>query len=292
MKKSFITDFVYIIAGSAILSIGLDMFIYPSNFSPGGVSGLAAVIHQFLPLTIGTLAFLINLPLLIAAWRVLGFKSLFKTIIATVFTSVFIDLFAVIFPTYDANPLMAAVLGGVFSGAGVGILFLRGISTGGTDLVSILLLRAMPNVPCGTLMLFADASVVLCNVLVFHDIEIALYSFVIIFVSSKVIDAIMDGANYAKVIYIVTEKGDELNRSLGKEFERGITLLPAVGGFTGDQKQMLVTVTRQNVLAQTLTMIKAIDPYAFTYVVNAAEVHGEGFMRYRADLDPGITEQN
>ena len=161
---------------------------------------------------------------------------------------------------------------------------MRGISTGGTDLLSILLVRGMPNLPIGTLLAAIDMMVVLIAVLIYHDIEVALYSSVTIFVSSHVIDRIMDGANYAKVIYIVTDHADAISELLNTETPRGVTILPAKGGYTGREKSIVMTVTRQNLLAQTLTLIKMADPDSFAFVVNAAEVHGEGFRRYRADI--------
>jgi len=285
MKKNrLLTDVLYSILGSSLLAVALDMFIIPNHISPGGVSGLAAAIAALIPISVGTLSLIINLPLLIAAWRVLGFRQLSGTLIATVLLSLFIDLYAMFLPVYSGNILLASVLGGVLSGAGIGILFLRGISTGGTDLLSILLLRAMPNLPIGGLMLACDAGVVLVAVLVFHDIEVALYSVVVIFVSSKVIDSIMDGANYAKVVYIITEKGDMLTQMLNEKTDRGVTVLPGKGGYTGREKSVVITVTRQNMLAQTLALVKMADPDSFAFVCNAAEVHGEGFRKYRADI--------
>ena len=282
--KHLFTDILFILLGCGLLAIGLDMFIIPNHISPGGVSGLSAAIASLIPVSVGTLSFLINLPLLIGGWRVLGFRQLSRTLVATVLLSVLIDLFAIVLPVYSGNILLASVLGGVLSGAGVGILFLRGISTGGTDLLSILLLRALPNLPVGGLMLGCDAAVVLVAVLVFRDIEVALYSIVVIFVASKVIDSIMDGANYAKVVYVITEKGEELTKTLNEKTDRGVTVIPGKGGYTGREKSVVVTVTRQNILAQTLTLIKMVDPESFAFVVNAAEVHGEGFRKYRADI--------
>ena len=284
MKKGLWFDWIYIVLGCALLAIGLDMFVIPNHISPGGVSGLSAALSTMIPVSVGTLSFILNVPLLIGGWRVLGFRQLSRTLVATVLLSVFLDLFAVLLPVYAGNILLASCLGGVLSGAGIGLLFLRGTSTGGTDLLSILLLRAMPNLPVGGLMLACDAAVVLIAVLVFRDIEIALYSFVVIFISSKVIDSIMDGANYAKVVYVITEHGEEMSRILNEKTERGVTILPARGGYTGRDKSVVVTVTRQNILAQTLTLIKMTDPDSFAFVVNAAEVHGEGFRRYRADI--------
>ena len=284
MKKKLLMDALSILLGTALVAASLDMFVIPNNISPGGVSGLAATLSHIIPLCVGTLALIINIPLLIAAWKILGFSQLSRTLVSTVMLSVFIDLFANVLPVYSENILLASGLGGVFAGAGIGILFLRGISTGGTDLFSILLLRAMPNLPIGGLLLSIDAMVVVFAVVVVGDIEIALYSFVEIYLASKVIDGIMDGANYAKVIYIITEHGREMTEMLSTKTDRGVTLLPAKGGYTGNDKSVVVTVTRQNILSQTLTLIKQTDPDAFSFVVNAAEVHGEGFRRYRADI--------
>ena len=285
MKKAFLTDLLAIIAGCSLLAAGLDVFVIPNSISPGGVSGLSAALAALWPiLSVGTLAFLINIPLLVAAWRVLGLRRTLRTLISTVLLSLLIDLFPHILPVYSGNTLLAAGLGGVFCGAGLGLLFLRGISTGGTDLLSILLLRAMPNLPVGTLLMLIDATVVLIAVLVFRDIEVALYSIVELFVTTKVIDSIMDGMNYGKVIYCITEHGDAVSAALCEKTERGVTLLPALGGYTGREKSVVVTVTRQNMLAQTLSLIKQADPSSFSFVVNAAEIHGEGFRRYRADL--------
>ncbi len=191
--------------------------------------------------------------------------------------SAFIDLFGAILPGYSNNELLAAVAGGVLSGLGVGILFLRGISTGGTDLAALLLKKPFPNVPNGIMLLLIDAAVVAIAVLIFRDVEVALYSAITIYLSSKVIDALAQGVDYAKVIYVITERGEEISRALNEQTGRGTTLLSAQGGYTGKDKQMVVTVTRRNVLAQTLRLIRQTDPAAFTYVTDSTEVHGEGF---------------
>ena len=285
-NKTYILDAFAIIVGTALIAVAFDVFVLPNNFSPGGISGLANALSEFIPLTVGVIAFCLNIPLIIIAWKVLGFRALSRTLFATGMLSAFLDLFALFVPAYSGNPLLAAGLGGAISGVGIGLMLMRGISTGGTDLLSILLVRAYPNMPVGTMLLFADAAVVSLAVIVFHDIEIALYSFIIIFVSAKVIDAIIDGANYAKVIYIITENGEDLIKQLNERTTRGCTRSVCYGGYTDREKSLITTVTRHNTLAQTLALIKEIDPAAFTFVVNAAEVHGEGFKRYRADINP------
>ena len=154
---------------------------------------------------------------------------------------------------------------------------MRGISTGGTDLIALLLKKLFPNGALGTLLLIVDATVVLIAVFIFKEIEVALYSTISIYVSSKLIDALGQGVDYAKVIYIVTDKGDEISKVLNTYTDRGTTAIAARGGYTGDSKQLIISVTRRNVLAQTIRLIKQTDPSAFTYVTDSTEVHGEGF---------------
>ena len=196
--------------------------------------------------------------------------------IATLLLSAFIDLTALL-PVYTSNALLASIFGGALSGLGVGLLFLRGISTGGTDLLALMMKKPFPNLPSGTMLLVIDACVVVFAVLIFRDIDVALYSAIAILVSSKVIDALAEGVDYAKVIYTVTDRGDEVTNVLNTYTDRGTTIIPAVGGYTRGEKQVVLTVTRRNVLAQTLKLIHQADPKAFTFVMDSTEVHGEGF---------------
>ena len=272
-----LADLGFAVLGSALVALAIAVFTVPNDIAPGGVSGLATALAYITPLRVGLWALLLNVPLLLAAWRMLGLRSLVMTLVATVLLSFFIDLFGDLLPGYTNNELLAAVAGGAISGLGVGILFLRGISTGGTDLLTLLQRRVFPNVRSGVMLLLIDASVVAIAVMVFRDIEVALYSTIAIVVSSKVIDALAQGVDYAKVVYIITSRGPEVSRVLNEQTERGTTLLPAQGGYTGADKQLVITVTRRNYLAQTLKLIKQTDPAAFTFVTDSTEVHGEGF---------------
>ncbi len=272
-------DLLFSLIGSALVAFAVSVFTVPNDIAPGGVSGMATALASITPVRVGVWTLILNVPLLLAAWRLLGPRTLTMTLIATVLLSLLIDWIADLLPGYSNNPLLAAVFGGAISGLGVGLLFLRGISTGGTDLAALLLRKLFPNVPSGTLLLLVDAAVVVFAVCVFRDIEVALYSTITIWVSSKVIDAMAQGVDYAKVIYTVTEHGDEVSRTLNEKTDRGTTLIPAQGGYTGSEKQMVVTVTRRRVLAQTLRLIRETDPRAFTFVMNSTEVHGEGFKR-------------
>ena len=275
--KNILIDLVYTIIGSALVGAALSMFTVPNDIAPGGVSGLATALAYITPIRVSFWTLILNIPLLLCAWRILGKRALVFTLISTVLLSVFIDLSAAFLPAYTNNPLLASFCGGVVTGLGIGMLFLRGISTGGTDLLALLLKRVFPNIASGTLLMMIDATVVAIAVLIFRDIEVALYSVITIFITSKLVDAMAQGVDYAKVIYVVTGMGDKLTDVLNRYTDRGSTIVPAIGGYTKDNKQIVITVTRRNVLSQTLRLIKQTDPAAFTFVMDSTEVHGEGF---------------
>ena len=277
--RAWALDILAIVVGTAMVALGLVLFTIPNDIAPGGVSGLATALAYVSPLSVGVWTLILNVPVVAVAWRKLGLKPILKTILSTLLLSLLIDVLTALVPPYVNNVLLAAVLGGVLCGAGTGLIFLRGASTGGTDLISLLLNRVFPNMSVGFLLLLVDTLVVVFAVTVFRDIEVALYSIVTIFVTTKTIDAILEGVDHAKVIYVVTEKGEDVNRRLAGEMERGVTLLEGKGGYTRRDKQVLMVVVRRNLFSQTMSAIKETDPDAFLFVMNASEVHGEGFKQ-------------
>ena len=281
--KQWLLDAAAIGVGTALVALGLAMFTIPNDIAPGGVSGLATALTHVTGgwMTVGAWSLLLNVPLAAFAWWKLGFRPLCKTLAATLLLSVFIDLLMLVVPPYTNNPLLAAGFGGAVMGVGMGVLFVRGISTGGTDLLTLLLNRAFPNLSLSTLLLCIDTLVVVFAVIVFGNIEIALYSFVTIFVTSKASDGIMQGVDHTKVLYVITERSEALLEKLAMEMGLGVTALPARGGYTGRDKQMLMVVTHRSDFAKTLGLIKSIDPAAFLIVMNATEVHGEGFKEIK-----------
>ena len=270
-------DILLFVFGSAMVAAGLVLFTIPNNIAPGGVSGLATALAHVSPVSVGFWTLILNVPLIALAWWKLGFRPLTKTIVTTLLLSGFIELFLRILPPYTNNVLLASVLGGVLCGVGMGTIFVRGATTGGTDLISLLLNRIFPNTSVGSLLLIVDATVVVFAVCVFRDIEVALYSIVTIFATTRTIDAIMQGVDHAKVIYIVTERGDDILALLAEDLGRGVTVLQGRGGYTRRDKHVLMLVVRRNTFAQTLKSIKQIDKQAFIFVTDATEVHGEGF---------------
>ena len=275
--RAWALDILLFVLGSALVAAGLVLFTIPNDIAPGGVSGLATALASLSPVSVGIWSLILNVPLIALSWWKLGFRPLIKTIVTTLLLSAFIELFLRILPPYSNNILLASVLGGVLCGIGMGVIFVRGATTGGTDLISLLLNRVFPNLSVGSLLLIVDATVVVFAVVVFRNIEVALYSIVTIFVTTRTIDAIMQGVDHAKVIYIVTERGDDILALLSEDLGRGVTVLQGRGGYTKRDKHVLMLVTRRNSFAQTLKSIKQIDKQAFIFVTDATEVHGEGF---------------
>lgn len=275
--KGIAMDLLVSVIGSALVGIGLSVFTVPNDIAPGGVSGLATALAFITPIRVSIWTVMLNVPLLLGAWHMLGRRSLLYTLLCTGLLSMFIELSDALLPSYTNNELLSAIYGGGIMGLGVGILFLRDISTGGTDLLALMLKKVFPNANSGRLLMGVDTAVVFLAVLIFRDIDVALYSIVAIMAASRVIDLLAQGVDYAKVIYIVTDRGAAVTEALNTQTNRGSTVIPAYGGYTGDGKQVVFTVTRRVVLAQTLRVIKQADPKAFTFVTDSTEVHGEGF---------------
>ncbi|MDO5111159.1 MAG: YitT family protein [Clostridia bacterium] len=276
-KKALVWDVIVMLLSAVIMAAGMVIFTIPNNIAPGGVSGLATAVAVLLPIPIGLLSMLINIPLLLAAWRTFGWRKLLLTVIAAACFSVFVDVFTPILPVYTENRLLASVYGGAALGLGVGILMTRNMTTGGTDLLVMLLRKPFPHIPAGTLLTIVDAGVVLIAVILFRDIEVALYSAVTIFIQGKLIDAIMQGLDNAKVIMLITDKASEIKEILVGEKGLGLTEFTVRGGYTRNEKDLLMMVLHRGQMAETLRIAKRIDPAAFIIIQNAAEVHGEGF---------------
>lgn len=276
-KDSIWWKLLVILVSCVVMAAGMNLFTIPNNLAPGGMAGLATALAEIIPLSIGAITLICNIIVLIFALITFGFKPLLLVIFASVAYSASIDLLGIVLPGYTGDILLASVLGGAMIGMGVGLMFTVGVSTAGTDMVTRLIRRKFPQLQSGTLMIVVDAIVVIVAVIVFGEIEIALYSFVTIFVMGRVIDAIMHGVDYAKILLIITNKPDDIESVLCNEFNRGVTEIPAKGGFTKEEKTMLMTVARRSEVSQTLKVVRSVDERAFVILYNATEVRGKGF---------------
>lgn len=263
--------------GSALCAFGFSCFTIPNNIAPGGVSGLATAIAHVTGVSVAVLSLLFNIPLLLLAWRGFGLRPLLRTLAGTVMFSVMLELLTLTGFAYANNRLLASVLGGACIGGGLGIMFLRSYNTGGTDLVAMMLQRKLEHWPPGQLLMVLDVAVVVIAVLVFGDIEVALYSVVTIFVTSKVMDGILRGVDYATLLFVISEREEALSAALMEGSGRGVTILHGRGAYTGAPKGVLMIAVRRREVPNVLRLIRHADPKAFTILTSANEVRGEGF---------------
>lgn len=278
--RTTVLDFIIIAVGSAIYALAFDIFLDPNSISPGGASGLAMVLNRLMPfLPIGALTLIINAPLFIMGLRVEGKGFLIKSLWGTVVSSVLIDVFSNGYQ-YTEDPLMAALAGGVMAGAGLGLVFLRGATTGGSDIAAKLLTYKFPGLGVGRLMLAVDVCVVALGVIVFGRITYALYAGVVIFLTSNVIDGILDGTESARVAYIITKSVDAVVAAIDRELDRGATLLHGEGSYTHTPTNVILCAIKRRQIADLKKVVREVDPSSFVIIMDAHEVLGDGFRSH------------
>ncbi len=271
------------IVGSAVFALGFSAFLGPNEMNAGGISGLAQIIVELLGVgSVGLFSILINLPLFILGGLKIGKRFFVGSLMGMVLSSVMIDLFAAFEPP-QVEPLVGVLYGGVLCGAGLGLVFICGTSTGGSDILIRLLKLRMRNVPIGQISMCFDACVVVLTGLVFHDISKALYTGIAVFVTSMVIDAVVYRFDYSKVALIISPHYEEIAHRIGVDLDRGATFLHAEGSYShADTKVVLAAVKKQQV-AELKELVTKIDPQAFIIVQEAHQVLGDGFSKYTKD---------
>ena len=221
--KEFLLDLIFMTAGSVIYAVGLNGFTAPNNIAPGGVSGIAIVLNYLFGTPVGTVILLINVPIIIWAIIEIGYKLVTKTMLAVVLNAACIDIVALFMPVYHGDPLIITLIGGVCEGVGLSLVFMRGATTGGTDMIARLLNHRLRHLSMGKLMLAVDGCVVLFSAIVYKSIESAVYACIVIFVSTKIIDTILYGtdAGNGKMFFIMSHKNDVIADRIIKEMDRG-----------------------------------------------------------------------
>ncbi|WP_367327565.1 YitT family protein [Lentimicrobium sp.] len=292
-KKWFIA-YALIVIGSFILAAGFVFFINPYNIVPGGVYGIGIVVHHltkglfsFWPtgIPVGLFGLVLNVPLTIIGIKVLGPRFGVKTVIGFVLTSVFMDMLTMIVGENDplglaGDVLMACVFGGVLIGFGLGLIFKSKATSGGSDIVAMIIAK-YTRLPLGQLMIYVDSVIVLFGLVVFQDWKIPLYSWIVIFITGKVIDMTMQGVSYDKTLFIISKEFGQIRDKIINDLNRGGTYIPGKGMYNDADKTIIFTVLNRRELAILEEYIHQIDPKAFVTVVDANEILGEGFKSLR-----------
>ena len=271
------------VVGSAIFALGFSLFLEPNDMSAGGISGLALIFVELTGIgTVGILSILINLPLFILGGVKIGKRFFAGSLLGMMLSSVLIDLFAAIpFPVLE--PLISVLYGGVICGAGLGIVFMAGTSTGGSDILVRLLKLKYRNVPIGQISLCFDALVVALTGLVFQDVSKSLYTGITVFLCSQVIDAMVYRFDYSKVALIITSEHQQIADAIGKKLDRGATLLHGEGSYTHREMKIVLAAVKKQQIAELKELVMEIDPKAFVILQEAHQVLGDGFSRYSKD---------
>ena len=279
-------DVLYDIMGSVLYSCGVHVFTAANNIAPGGVTGVATIINHFTSLPIGLVSLFINIPLLITAFWIWGKKLVFKTIKSVVILSVIMDIVGLVVPSYDGNPLLAAIFGGVCMGSGLALLFIRGSTTGGTDIIGRLLQKLFPGMQTGRAILVIDFMVLLSSAIAYKNIETFLYGMVAMFTSSRVLDAILYGADNGKVALIISDRKEEIGRTIISEIGRGCTFLRATGAYTNEEHNVILCAVRRHQFLYLKKLVFRVDPSAFFIALSADEIIGYGFREHGETNDP------
>ena len=269
--------------GSAIFALGFALFLIPNEINTGGISGLAMILRELLGFgSVGILTLLMNIPLFLIGGLKIGRRFFAGSLVGMVVSSGLMDVFSVLsFQTPD--PLLGGLYGGVICGTGLGLVFLAGASTGGSDIVVRLVKKKYRNLPIGRISIMFDAMVVLLTGVVFRDISKALYSGVVVFVCGQVIDAMVYRFDYSRVALIVSREHEAIARAIGEKLDRGATYLHGAGSYSGQNMEIVLTVVRKGQLAELKELVMDIDKSAFVIVQEAHQVLGDGFSHYSPD---------
>lgn len=279
-KCKWIWSYLKIALGCAIFGVGFNMFLAPSGLNAGGVTGLSMVLVQLFNFgSVGMFSFLINIPLFAIGGVKIGKKFFLDSLYGMVLVSVFIDLFAFL-PKPETEILLGALYGAVICGFGLGLVFSTGGSTGGSDIVVRLLKLKYQHVPIGVITTCFDAVVAILTGVVFRNVNMALYSGVCIFVTGRVLDAVVYKFDYSKVALIISKDYEVIAKKIGLELHRGSTFLDGQGAYSGQETKVILTAVKKQQIAELKQLVVEVDPDAFIIVQEAHQVLGDGFARY------------
>lgn len=274
--KNTALEYVFVVIGAAVIALGFNLFLLPNQVASGGVSGISTILNGLFGWNAGIVQYAFNIPLFIAGVLVLGKTFGLKSLVGTLT----LPFFVIITGDWDAwtlNPLLGAIFGGIVVGLGIGLVFKGNASTGGTDLLAQIITK-FTGLTLGTSVLLIDGVVAVSAALVF-DLEKGLYALIGLYVTTKTIDIVQLGFSQSKMVYIITNSEDEVRDAIYKEIKRGVTKIPAIGGYTGKDRPVLMVVVYQTEFTKLKQVLKTVDPNAFVIVSDAYEVLGEGFKR-------------
>ncbi|MDD3688200.1 MAG: YitT family protein [Bacteroidales bacterium] len=278
-SKKGLKALLLILIGTFVMAVGYVYFISPYKIAPGGVYGISIVLHHLFGLPIGMMALAMDIPLTLIGIKILGPKFGWKTVVGFVSMAVFVDLLTYFqgnVPLVEGDALLSAIFGGVLIGFGLGLVFKSKASSGGSDIIAMII-NKYTKIPLGTLMIYVDSAIVLISLIAFRDWKIPLYSWLVIYIIGKVVDLVLEGANYDKALFIISDKYDEIKQTIIEDLDRGGTVFHGQGMYSEDTKKIIYTTVSRRESEMLKEYIYEIDPKAFISVMNTHEILGEGF---------------
>ena len=276
--KIFFTEIIETIVGAIIMAIATSLILLPNQLSSGGFAGIATIFYYFLNIPMGTTILSINIPLFIFAAYKLGKGFVIRSFIGTVTFSFSIDILDKLQPLTQ-DRFLACIYGGIIIGLGTAIILEANSSTGGSDLISMLVKKYNPNIRTGNVIIIVDVIIVGLNVLLFKEIEIGLYSAIAIYLMGKMIDIIFEGIYFTKLLIIISKRNEEIAEVIGEKIGRGTTGLYGKGMYKDEQKLVLLCAASRGDVVRVKQTAKKIDPESFIIIANAREVVGLGFKK-------------
>ncbi len=272
----FFYNTILIVSGCILAAFGTSAFLLPNQLSSGGFAGVATIFYYVFNIQMGTTILILNIPLFVIGYFKLGLKFILKTIFATFLYSILIDVFGNFhFLVHDR--LLSSIYGGILIGSGLALVFKTNTSTGGTDLIAYISQNYNIHIKMSNIIMMIDIIVVVSNLIVFKELEVGLYSAIAIFIIGKMIDIVFEGINFCKIIYIISDKYDEIMKIINLQIKRGATGLYGKGSFTKENKMVIMCVSKRRDIERIKSISKAVDSKAFIIITDAREVYGLGF---------------
>ncbi|MBU1011934.1 MAG: YitT family protein [Bacteroidetes bacterium] len=278
-SKQWLINYFLIIIGSFILAAGFVLFITPYKIVPGGVYGISIVLHYMFGTPVGLVALLFDIPLTIIGIKVLGPRFGVKTVVGFVLTAAFVDGLTYLYgfePLVEDDALLSSIFGGVVIGFGLGLIFKAKATSGGSDIVAMIISK-YTKLPLGQLLIMVDSAIVIVGLIIFKDWKIPLYSLIVIFITGRVVDVVLQGISYDKTLLIISDKYELIRDKIINDLNRGGTYIKGEGMYNKQEKTIIYVVVNRRELAILQDFIHATDPEAFLTVINANEILGKGF---------------
>lgn len=276
--KSKRLDILFFIAGSLLTAIGISVFTAPNDIAAGGFTGIATILFSLFKIPVGSSVLFLNIPVFIIGANKFGLRFIYKSVIATMIMTVLIDITALILPVYKGEKILSAVFGGLFMGIGLGIIFLRGATTGGVDIIAKLIRLKYQHFSIGNIIMLLDAVVIIASAIAYQNIENALFAVISIFVQSKAIDTLLYGGDKGRLILVKSAHCKEILEKV----EASLGRLPSFINNKNEKRDIILCATHRYEAARFHKIVKEIDKTAFIVTIEAGEIIGEGFKNYES----------